>query len=606
MLFSRGNIEKAGNLLKAHLLYVGIGVFVGLGFQPLPTISQPTPFTYTVPDKHPPYVGAIKRIGVTQKPESEIYAAINPLDTSNILVAGMRYHPQNPEINLSFPLYRSMDFGESWIENNFDGSFLFQPINGGGDPTIAFDSHGTAHFTWLMYQVNGANFTGEIGIYYAQSTNQGRSWEAFNQPIASGKVSLDTQAGTLNAIDQVLDKPWVVVDDTKSPYTGKVYVTYFAVGPQGLGDQHLYCLSKAANASRFSTSPVQIHATAYEDIQFATADVDSEGGLHICFYGKRFGSSPALYHTVSHDGGESFSTERRISPIAFPQRRGVTSFFPSEVIGWDRAYPAPILQVDTSNGPWGGSIYVAWNAYGTESFETEGLNIYLSYSRDGGQTWSEARVINSNSQAHIHQHHPSLAVSPKGQVVTTWYDRRIDPQSNQYALLYMAISQDGGETFSSQFPVSDFPLNFRTVGAKNFGFGVGEYHGLLTTPSHAIPIWADGIEDNGTPHIFSKKITLPPLNNFTTHTFLSISDSWLKGPYPNPLLPDAKVHFHLSHPSATSLNFQLEDPSGRILHQFSHSNNSEMALSLSDYSPGVYLLRVSHQKKTLDVRKLVK
>ena len=63
----------------------------------------------------------------TQKPESEIHAAINPLDENNLIVAGNIIPRIQPEFSIDM---------NAWTED----SFLFKPINGGGDPVLAFDA----------------------------------------------------------------------------------------------------------------------------------------------------------------------------------------------------------------------------------------------------------------------------------------------------------------------------------------------------------------------------------------------------------------------------------------------------------------------------------
>ena len=553
-----------------------------------------------------PSVNSVQRIGVTQKPESEIHAAINPLDENNLLVAGMRYHPVNPEINLSFSLYRSHDLGERWIENSFDATALVKPIQAGGDPVLAFDRSGVAHFVWLMYKVNPDSYQGEVGIYYANSIDQGASWDPSLVPIVTGAVEFDPNSGQTEPLSQVVDKPWLTVDDTQSPYQNNLYVLYYSAQSQNLGDQHLYCLRKEVRQSQFSQTPVRINSVDYEDLQFATADVTADGALHVCFWGKRFGSSTALYHSVSHDGGRHFGAETRISTIAFPTRSSFNSFFPSNVEGVERLYPAPQISVDTSEGKFGGNLYVVWNAYGTDSFATEGLDIYFSRSEDGGNTWSLPYVINNDSLQDIHQHHPSLAVSPEGILVVTWYDRRIDPTGNQYALYYTGFSTNGGLSFDQQFPVSELPLNFRTVGAKNFGFGIGEYNQVLASSSYAISVWADGIEDGGTPHIYSKKTALPKLDSLLTNRQNPLYAARIIGPYPNPLPSRGISYFQVISSHLHAVHWKVEDLQGRILRQNRSPIHKEVALSLIDFPSGIYFLRIETPSgKAIAVKKLI-
>jgi len=86
-----------------------------------------------------------------QLPESEIHAAINPKDSSNIIVSFMRQNPIDFTNPLEIPLYYTKDFGKSWKQSSFvcqphiDGAF----ISGGGDPIISYDGSGKAYLTWI-------------------------------------------------------------------------------------------------------------------------------------------------------------------------------------------------------------------------------------------------------------------------------------------------------------------------------------------------------------------------------------------------------------------------------------------------------------------------
>ncbi|MEO1451172.1 MAG: hypothetical protein AAFV07_16700, partial [Bacteroidota bacterium] len=81
-----------------------------------------------------------RRIGVTQKPEAEITAAINPVDSTHIVVCAMRIDPFAAVEPLSFTVYFSQDFGETWAESSFNGQIpgIAQNI-GGGDPVVQID-----------------------------------------------------------------------------------------------------------------------------------------------------------------------------------------------------------------------------------------------------------------------------------------------------------------------------------------------------------------------------------------------------------------------------------------------------------------------------------
>src|SRR5205823_4093868 len=82
----------------------------------------------------------------------------------------------------------------------------------------------------------------------------------------------------------------------------------------------------------------------------------------------------------------------------------------------------------------------------------------LAYSADKGKTWSAPAVVNDDrsfadrerKRDHIL---PAVTVNKDGVVGVTWYDRR-ESADNLGWRVRMAVSLDGGETFSSSVAVA--------------------------------------------------------------------------------------------------------------------------------------------------------
>src|SRR5208282_4847281 len=117
-----------------------------------------------------------------------------------------------------------------------------------------------------------------------------------------------------------------------------------------------------------------------------------------------------------------------------------------------------------------GRIYVAFVGYYNVTVDgvknpADNTDIFLSYSNDGGRSWSDPTQVNDDSSAldgysgsndtnpadqvtGRAQFQPEIAVDPvTGTVVMTWRDGRDDPSRARVAT-YIASSIDGGQTFS--------------------------------------------------------------------------------------------------------------------------------------------------------------
>jgi hypothetical protein len=110
-----------------------------------------------------------------------------------------------------------------------------------------------------------------------------------------------------------------------------------------------------------------------------------------------------------------------------------------------------------------GVVYVGWTARAKQG--KHATDLYVSASRDGGQSFEAPVKVNDDQKPTDHGMH-SLAVTPEGRVYVAWLDERnVAPppptkpgaghkhaESNRE--LFFAYSADGGRTFSSNRRVS--------------------------------------------------------------------------------------------------------------------------------------------------------
>src|SRR5262245_16234925 len=92
-----------------------------------------------------------------------------------------------------------------------------------------------------------------------------------------------------------------------------------------------------------------------------------------------------------------------------------------------------------------GEVYVCW---ANERGKWKG-NIRFARSTDGGKTFSPAITVNSDGAGEPAGHaFQSVAVDRRGRVYVTWIDERNKQKEDRGAEIWLAVSTDGGRTFS--------------------------------------------------------------------------------------------------------------------------------------------------------------
>lgn len=538
--------------------------------------------------------------------ESEIHAAINPANPSNMIVSGMLQEESFLGGSLSFPTYYTTDFGQTWQKSEFDGVDFLDPlviVAGGGDPIIVFEEDGTAHITWLLLTLDilGGAKT-EANLYLATSEDGGATWEMATRPVDGGEIvfsgsGLEGDMGLESG--RFVDKEWMAVDYSESSVNrGNIYIAYAELS--ALTDTtvgyRILVKRKLPDSDNFAEDAVAINTPDSVLVQFTSIDVDDRGNVHLMFTQLESEIDlPTLYYTTSSDGGMTFADPTPISDFNLPCFL-IQDSTQTCITGIDQAriYPCPHLRVDRSGGPNDGNLYVVWMAAGLDENATTGLDIYYTRSTDGGNSWDTPIVLNQDSDPITDQFHPSLAVNEKGAVVAGWYDRREDP-NNLETHYYMTYSLDGGASFVPDFAVTSLPSDFSEIGSRNLGFGIGEYTQIITTEEYAIPFWADGRDNDGNIEIFSSFVTLEETTT-PVLDFGSVSTKFSVGqPSPNPANGEVQLTVKLEEKS--TLNLRLMDVKGSQLELLHQDNNAfagehQLRFSVADLAPGIYNLLV--------------
>jgi hypothetical protein len=174
-------------------------------------------------------------------------------------------------------------------------------------------------------------------------------------------------------------------------------------------------------------------------------------------------------------------------------------------VGDDQAIPAqavrhidaePRLAWDTQDDEHNGRLYLVYtDAATTENPET---NIFVRYSDDIGQTWSDPVQVNDDDAGASH-FLPSISIDPMtGDVAVGWYDTRNDP-ANVKSEFFASISSDGGDSFSSNTQVSEGPSDATAELLDDFAKNsqYGDNSGLAFFNGVLYPAWTDNSDELG-------------------------------------------------------------------------------------------------------------
>ncbi len=544
-------------------------------------------------------------VSATADIQSEVHAAINPLDSTNIVVSSNYVNTTGLASSVNF-IYYTKNFGQSWQTSSFvTGPGVSNAVVlGGGDPNFVFTDSGKAYFTWINLWANPTNFNTLFNLYWASSLDGGNTWTRnTNDIIGSAPYSLNGTGAT-----GAFDKEWLATDkNPSSPYYGNLYCSFLQAS--SVTNTEFIGVRRKTPGGVFDTVSAQVNTNNnYQFIQFSSITVDRAGGVHATFFASLDTQTYSIYTAVSNDGGLTFQPEVKISDVSLA--RYTTGQKEDSIIGIDstRLYPSPYICADNTPGPYSNNLYMVWTANGTTHKLNSGNDVYYSRSTDGGTTWSTPRVLNDNTtNLTTDQYYPAITVGATGRVAIIWWDRR-DDSANVKSNIYMTYSDDGGQTFAPDFKVTSMTTDFSTVGLLNGGFGIGEYNAVLTTHDYIIPVWSDGRSNTGQMNLYSAFIKAVPGQSVGLQNITSINGPLkITSVFPNP----AKDILSLTYESSEAGNMELSvyDVQGKrilpLATQQIAATKGTAALNINSLASGTYLLKVM-LNGTLNVREFVK
>lgn len=540
--------------------------------------------------------GANVVISDDNNPESEVHAAINPNDSSQIVVSPIG---RSGMAGLLCPVYYTNDFGSNWNKSTFE-NMPTVPGNlsvGGGDPVLAYDDSNRVYFSWIDLSVAGGSLDDAYwGMYWAYSDDNGQTWHYDSTFV------IEESRGSLNNMHSfngpLTDKQWMSVDRYPgSSFYNSLYVSYIEIDV--VSQTYTLTLArKRADSAQFDTTKAYLTDSSFSFVQFGSVTIGFNGTVQVSFFGSKDNVNFGIYHTYSDDGGHTFTTPQKIADIQLPQFSAGQQNVSVDGIADARFYPS----VYNASSPNSDHIYVSWTANGLTQKDSDGLDIYFAYSADGGDSFSNPVVINDDTSQSAHQYYSAISVSPSGRLDLSWYDRRGDT-ANIQTHYYIASSNNNGLSFDHNTRITGMATDFSTVGSLNNEFGVGEYNAVLSTEDYIIPIWADGRSNDGNLDIYAAFVHE---NSLSVERLVSMDkDFQMKELYPNPASQQVTVKIQADRPGDYVI--RVLDIQGRQLLQYAEKLSAGLNVlhyNFNELSAGTYFFAVESERN-LEVQKLI-
>lgn len=411
--------------------------------------------------------------------------AVDPTNPNRIVIGWRQFDTVNSNFRQAGNGY-STDGGLTFT---FPG--VLNPGVFRSDPVLDFDADGNFYYNSLQ-----GNFSCDV----YKITDGGEDWGA-PFPAHGG------------------DKQWMRLDRTNGIGAGNNYSNWnssFTTCPPG-------AFTRSTDGSETFEDCTLIDGDPF----WGTLAVDADGTLYIC--GASFAGLIVAKSTTAKDPDaavtwDSFSTVDLDGGL----NAGVP-VNPQGLMGqmW--------VDVDISGGPGHGNVYALASV--TRFSNNDPGDVMFAKSTDGGLTFSAPQRINTDAGTDNYQWFGTMSVAPNGRIDVVWLDTRDAPVGTVDSVLYFSFSEDQGDTWSNNEPIS---IAFDpTIGYPQQN-KMGDYFDMVSDNDGAHLAWANTI--NGGQDVYYTHI-IP--SNILGIDDLSIGILNAVN-YPNPFSDETTIEFTLN------------------------------------------------------------
>ena len=489
-------------------------------------------------------------------PEAEFHTAINPLDSSNMIIATI--YGYGDEINgFDITIYYTNDFGETWSESDYNAVAPTDQFS--GDAVLGFNANGKA----ILCNLSASGTFNSVNTILSESTDGGATWTNV-KTVQSGFT----------------DKPWMAIDRyATSNFNGNIYVPLIEFAPSLFVVDSLY----------ESVSSITIP----NGDQLPSVVVRKDGKVFTSTVG--LGDPNRVYVQEYDNAGQVIVHSTEV--VSFPD----FTFNVPDIS--ERFQPTVYLAIDNSGGDYDGRLYLSYTA--SEDLNTTYFNVFLTYSDDNGLTWSEPHIVHDNTENEVQQFYSSIYVNDNGVVIMDWYDRKNHENSNTFTDFMIGVSHDGGDTFE-ETQLNTESTNFDFVVPTSDSFGIGEYHQVLATDHTAISFWSDGRTNDGDLNIYMAKLGID--NIVGIHEFNVISSEInVSALYPSP--SNGQTFTDIVLTKDQNLKYEIFNLEGKLILESNWkrypTGSHQIELDNIDKS-GLYFVKIFNDTGYLKTMKLIR
>jgi len=410
--------------------------------------------------------------------------------TGNVYVGYTTFFRKNGVEVDQIEFQRSLDGGDHWSPPRRISSDRDQGLVQAARPAVG--PLGELYFTWMAVDTSLAN-GGLDALRFLVSADYGATF-APQEDVAQVFYNFSSGAPGFNR-GYGLMFPGIAVDRSTGPHRGRVYVTwneslnYYDDPP---GDTTSRAEQEPNN--RIETSlAFNLGETLRGKID-PVSDLDyfrffADQGQTVIFYLDSLATQPDMVMHLLCTSGE---TELAFSAPVFGSTTRVVVF----TVPRSDMYYVRLSAVGNEAGPYHMRTGVA--LHGLERGRDH-RDVFVAH-RDRGSAWSEPVRVNDDLPR-FDDWMPEVAVDNAGRPFAAWYDwRDRTPFScGGFSTVYLARSDDGGDSWTSLGPVSDQQTDWTSVYSR-IAPNQGDYISMFAHDIGVGIAWADG--RNGDPDVF--------------------------------------------------------------------------------------------------------
>lgn len=401
--------------------------------------------------------------------QNESSIAINPVNPRYLIASAVDYRASS-----STWVYVSSNGGKTWVNKNL-GTPAGLGFTSSNDPSVAWDYEGRGYLVYGGFDRQRTK--GENGVFIAVTTDNGETWKA-HTPVILHKN------GTMTKDSAFEDKYYITVDNAAgSPYRGHLYIPWKRVYDRDSSTQIV--ITKSTDHGSTWSTPLRIS----DVLTGKSLDTTFGQSFPICATGSNgevycawnYGPLHSIGFNSSTDGGKTWGTPRLIISYNWlGETRNTGSQYNHTLKNGTRVESYPSLTVDISNSPRRGWLYLTWAA-------DKVPNIYFARSTDGGTTWSQPKIIQSDTTNDQYWQWMSVDAT-NGDLAVMYLDSRDDP-ANQLSRCYVSYSSDGGDTWIDRM-ADDEGFDIHRNPFQNGSFA-GDYSGCAFHAGKVYPSHVD-------------------------------------------------------------------------------------------------------------------